>query len=342
MRSCLRRAVALVVATVGATSLTACSSHDGSSRTLTLYSGQDQATTALLVDAFERKTGVKVKVRSADEAVLANDLAQPGTSGSADVFYSENTPALRLLELHHLLAPVARTTLAKGESRWQSTSGTWVGVSARVYVMDYNTDKLRRESLPTSVIDLGSSEWKGRIGIAPRDTDFQSVVTSILRTHGEDRTLEWLKAIKENSGSYVYSDNRVLADAINRGQVELGLVNQHTWFRERAKVGASHMRSAVAFLRPQNAGYHLDVSGAAVLRSSHARAAAQQLVAFLASRGAAEILARSKSYEYPLAPNVNAAKGLAEFNSLTPVPLSFNDLGDGSKAIELLRQANLL
>ena len=114
MRSCLRRAVVLVVATIGATVLTACSSHGDSSRTLTLYSGQDQATTALLVDAFERKTGFEVKVRSDDEAVLANDLAQPGTSGSADVFYSENTPALRLLELHHLLALVVRTHAGEG------------------------------------------------------------------------------------------------------------------------------------------------------------------------------------------------------------------------------------
>jgi iron(III) transport system substrate-binding protein len=332
----------LVIATIGATSMTACSSHDDSSRTLTLYSGQDKATTVLLVDAFERKTGFKVKIRSDDEAVLANDLAQPGTSDPADVFYSENTPALRLLELHRLLAPVARTTLAKRDPRWQSTSGTWVGVSARVYVMDYNTEKLQPDALPTSVMDLGSTDWQGRIGIAPRDTDFQSVVSSILRTHGEDRTVEWLEAIKANAGSYVYSDNGVLADAINRGQVELGVVNQHTWFRERAKVGASHISSAVAFLRPQNAGYHLDISGAAVLRSSHAPAAAQQLVAFLASRDAAEILTRSKSYEYPLAPNVEAAEGLAEFNSLSPVPLSFNDLGDGRRAIELLRQANLL
>ena len=85
-----------------------------------------------------------------------------------------------------------------------------------------------------------------------------------------------------------------------------------------------------------------DSPAVVALRSSHAPAAAQQLVAFLASREAGEILARSKSYEYPLAPNVKAATGLAEFNSLTPVPLSFNDLGDGSKAIELLRQANLL
>ena len=79
-----------------------------------------------------------------------------------------------------------------------------------------------------------------------------------------------------------------------------------------------------------------------MLRSSDVPAAAQRLVSFLAGRAAAEILARSESYEYPLAADVKAAKDLTEFNSLSPIPLSFNDLGDGSKALELLRQANLL
>jgi iron(III) transport system substrate-binding protein len=341
MRWLHRTAVALVISCVSLTAFAACSSHGDSGPTLTLYNGQHEATTALLVSAFERQTGIHVNVRTDDEAVLANVLAQPGNR-DADVFYSENTPALRLLEIKHLLAPVDRATLARVDPRWQSTAGDWVGVTARVDVMIYNTDELAPAKLPTSVMDLASPQWKGRIGIAPGDTDFQAVVTAIVRTHGEERTLQWLQAIKANAGSYVYSDNGVLTDAINRGQVELGLINHQSWFRERAKVGASHMRSAIAFLRPLDSGYLLDLSGAAVLRSTHSPTAAQKLVAFLVSHAGAEILAGSQSYEYPLGSKVKAARGLPDFNSLSPIPLSFIDLGDGSKAIELLRRAQLL
>jgi len=134
----------------------------------------------------------------------------------------------------------------------------------------------------------------------------------------------------------------VLTDAINRGQVEIGIINHYSWFRERAQVGASHVRSAIAFLRPLDSGYLLDLSGAAVLRTSHAPADAQKLVAFLASRAAAEIIAGSRSYEYPLGSKVKTATGLPDFNALSPIPLSFDDLGDGSAAVELLRRANLL
>jgi iron(III) transport system substrate-binding protein len=343
MRSSRRIAVALVLSLVAAAGSTSCRGSSGDDpRTLTLYSGQQEDTTARLVAAFEKQTGLEVNVRTADEAVLANDIAGAGTKRSADVFYAENTPPLRLLEIKRLLAPVSAKTMAKVDYRWRSTAGDWVGVSARINVMDYNTDQLKPTELPASVMDLAEPAWKGKIGIAPRDTDFHSVVTAILRTHGAERTLEWLQGIKTNAGSYVYSDSAVLSDAINRGQVELGLVNHYSWFRERAKVGAAHMRSAIAFFRPLDPGYLLDISGAAVVRSSHSPAAAQKLVAFLVSRAGAKIIANGDSYEYPLGSNVKAAKGLPEFNALQPTPLSFNDLGDGTRAVELLRQVALI
>jgi iron(III) transport system substrate-binding protein len=308
-----RFVVALVVALIGTAALTACDRSSGDdARTLTLYSGQHEETTKLLVAAFEQQTGLHVKLRTDDEAVLARDIADAGTKRSADVFYAANTPALRLLEIK------------------------------RINVMDYNTDKLQPDDLPVTVTDLASKEWKGRIGIAPRDTDFQSVVTAVLRVNGEDRTLEWLAGLRANAGSFIYSNNDVLADAINRGQVALGLVNIHSWFRERERVGASKVQSATAFLRPHDPGYLLDVSGAAVVRTSHAPTAAQRLVAFLVSRTGARIIAGSKSYEYPLGSEVKAADGLPTFNGLQPIPLGFNDLGDGSSAIDLLQRAGLL
>jgi iron(III) transport system substrate-binding protein len=338
-----RIAVALVISLLGAAALTACDSGSGDdARTLTLYSGQRKETTERLVAAFEKQTGIPVKVRIDDEEVLAQDIAEAGSKRSADVFYSENTPALRLLEIKRLLAPVSPATLARVHFNWQSTVRDWVGVSARVNVMDYNTEKLQEDDLPESALDLESADWKGRIGIAPTDTDFQSVVTAVLRVRGEDRTLEWLAALKANAGSFVYSDNDVLTDAINRGQVELGLVNLHSWFRERARVGASKMQSATAFFNAQDPGYLVDVSGAAVMRSSHAPAAAQRLVAFLVSRAGARVIAGSGSYEYPLASDAEASPDLPEFNGLQPIPLAFNDLGDGSAAVDLLKRAGLL
>ncbi len=343
MRAYCRIAIALVVALVGASLMSVCNGSGGNdARTLTLYSGQHEQTTRLLVAAFERQTGVDVKIRFGDESTLANEIADAGSKRSADVFWAKNTPALRLLERKHLLAHIPATTRARVEPRWSSLEGDFVGVSARIGAFGYNPAHLKPAQLPMSVMDLQDPEWKGKIGIAPQDTDFQAVVASVLITHGQQRTLDWLAGVKANAGSYVYSDNDVLADAINRGQVSLGVIDQHSWFRERAKVGSAQMKSKLAFFQAQDPGYLLNISAAAVMRSSQAPAAAQQLVAFLVSRPGAEIIARSHSYEYPLGSNVKAAKALREFNGLQPVSESFDDLGFGTKVVGLLQAVGLL
>ena len=129
---------------------------------------------------------------------------------------------------------------------------------------------------------------------------------------------------------------------VNRGQVQIGLINHYYWYRERDEVGAKNMHSAIAFFAPNDVGYVLDVSGAAVLKSSKHQAAAQKLVAFLVSHNGEEVLAHSESYEYPLGSGVVTAKPLKPFDQLQPAALSLSDLGDGSGAIALLQQVQLL
>src|ERR1019366_3510442 len=83
-----------LLSVLGAMLAGGCGGASHSGRELTLYNGQHEQTTALLVAAFEKQTGVKVNVRSGDEATLGNQILQEGSSSPADVFYTENTPVL--------------------------------------------------------------------------------------------------------------------------------------------------------------------------------------------------------------------------------------------------------
>ena len=148
--------------------LSACggSSHGGTA--ITLYNGQHEQTTAALVAAFEKQTGIKVNVRSGDEATLGNQILQEGESSPADVFYTENTPVLEALREKGLLAAVAPATLATVPSRYDSAQGDWVGVSARVSVLVYNTSQIALSQLPSSILELAEPKWKGKVGSASR------------------------------------------------------------------------------------------------------------------------------------------------------------------------------
>jgi iron(III) transport system substrate-binding protein len=191
-------------------------------------------------------------------------------------------------------------------------------------------------------MDLANPKWAGKLGIAPGETDFQPIITSIADTYGSAAALAWLKAVKSNAGSHVYPDNETIAAEVNSGQVEIGLINHYYWYRLRAQLGAGAMHSAPHYFAAGDPGYVLDVSGAGILASSTHQAAAQKFLAFLVSPAGQRIIAQTDSYEYPLRPGIAAHPGLPPLSSLHPDPAdTIARLGDGSLALRLLQQAQL-
>jgi iron(III) transport system substrate-binding protein len=332
--------------------LTGCgSSGSGSSGgpALILYNGQHEQTASNLIAAFEKKTGITVKVRSDDEDTLADQVATEGSKSPADLFFTENSPPLEDLQAKGLLSAVSSATLAAIPSKYSSPQGDWVGVSARVSVIIYNPGQISAGQLPTRLSQLADPQYKGKLAIAPGETDFQPIVTAYQKAYGTAATLSWLKAIGKNAAGHVYPDNETIADEVNRGAAAFGIVNEYYWYRMRAEIGNGNMHSKLAYFAAGDPGYVIDVSGAAVLRSSKHQKEAQQFLAFLVSKQGQEILAtpgtgpgQSLSFEYPLAAGVTTKAGETPFGQLRPYPITVGGLGNGSAAISLMRQAGLL
>jgi iron(III) transport system substrate-binding protein len=345
-----RTAVAAAAAMLAAgIALTACSSSPAGPNSITVYSGQHEQTTEHLITAFEQKTGISVAVRYADEDQFADQILAEGSRSPADVFITENSPPLESLQNKGLLAPVDASTLAKTPSRFNSPQGDWVGVSARVSVIVYNPSLISASQLPTHLSQLADPQYRGKLAIAPGETDFQPVVTAYQRAYGTASTLTWLRAIDANASGHVYPDNETIADEVNRGQAAFGIVNQYYWYRLRAEIPAGDIHSKIAYFAPRDPGYVLDVSGAAVLKSSKHQADAQKFLAFVVSKEGQEIIAtpgngadQSLSFEYPIASGVTTRAGETPFSQLKPYPITIGQLGDGSTAIRLMTEAGLL
>jgi len=345
-------ATAVAACALAATSalLTGCGSSAGAGssggQTITLYNGQHEQTTDGLVAAFEKQSGISVQIRSDGEDTLANLIAVQGGHSPADVIYTENSPALEFLQGKGLLTATDPATLAQTPSRYNSPQNDWVGVSGRVSVLMYNPSMIAKSQLPTSVLQLADPRYQGKLAFAPSETDFQPIVTSVLKTYGQAKTLQWLQGIKSNAAGHIDADNETVTNEINRGAVAFGVINQYYWYRLKYQVGASSMHSQLAYFAPGDPGYVINVSGAAVLKSSKHQAAAQKFLAFLVSKQGQQILGDSstaeQSFEYPLASGVTTSAPETPFGQLQPNPITVGDFGDGSTAIALLRQAGLL
>jgi iron(III) transport system substrate-binding protein len=334
--------VIVVAAVVVAASAFGSSKHSAAPDKITVYSGQHPETVSALVAAFTKKTGIPVAVRSDDEGVLVSQIMQEGSHSPADVFITENTPPLVELQQQGLLAKVNASTLAKTSAKYSSAQKKWEAVSARVSTMVYNTNDLKPSQLPTSILGLADPQWKGKLALAPGETDFQPIVTAVAARYGKARALKWLEGIRSNASKHIYPDNETLVAEVNSGQAELGVINHYYWYRLRDELGASKIHSAEHFFAPGDPGYVIDISGAGVLASSSHQAEAQEFLAFLVSKQGQDLIAHDESYEYPLGSGVKTAKPLVPFSTLKPDPITIAQLGNGSGAIALLRQASLL
>ncbi|HET9897183.1 MAG TPA: extracellular solute-binding protein [Streptosporangiaceae bacterium] len=343
----MRAVSALSVAALACTLVAACGSSSaqsapGSPDSITLYNGQHQQTTNELVAAFEKSTGIHVDVRNDDEDVLANQIALQGASSPADVMFTENSPPLEFLQEKDLLAPVPASTLAQVPARFSSAQGDWLAVSARVSVMIYNPKLIKASQLPRTALEMADPKYKGKLALAAGETDFQPIVTSMLHTYGEARTVQWLEGVKANAAARSVPDNETIASDVNRGLVAFGLINEYYWYRMRSEIGVSAMHSQLAYFQPRDPGYVIDVAGAAVMKNSAHLAAAERFLAFLVSKKGQEIIAHSQSYEYPLLAGVSPQAAETPFNELQPNSITISQLGDGSTAIALLQRVGLL
>jgi iron(III) transport system substrate-binding protein len=343
LRNCAH-AVAAVLVACGL--VAACGGPGGSdAQSITLYNGQHVQTAESLVAAFEKETGITVNVRSNDEDTLADQIQTEGSHSPADVLLTENSPPLEELQAKGMLAKVDAATLSHTPARYNSPQGDWVGVSARVSVLIYNPGLISASQLPTEVRQLADPQYKGKLALAPQETDFQPIVTSYLRAYGQPATLRWLEDINANAAGHVYPDNETIASEVNRGAVAFGIVNQYYWYRMRAEIGAGNTKARITYFAAGDPGYVIDVSGAAVLKSSAHQADAQKFLAFLVSRQAQEIIAdpsKSISFEYPIASGVTTQAPETPFDQLRPYPITIGELGDGTTAIALMREAGLL
>ena len=308
---------------------------------LTLYGAQHPQMLDILVQGFKAETGITIDVRSGDAPEIANQIETEGASSPADIYITENSPELLLLEEKGLLSPVAAATLAQVPSQYSSPAGAWVGILARENVLQFNTGMIKEAELPASLLDLAKPEWKGKIAIAPTDADFMPIISAVEALKGKDATVAWLKGLKDNA--QVYDDDEGVVAAIDRGTAAVGVINSYYWYRYGTETGADKIHSGIHHFSGGDVGGLINVSGAAVLKSSKHQDEAQKFLAYIVSKPAQEALAKSDIvYEYPLVAGVAANPALKPFSELQPPSLSITQLGDDQEPAQMLRDAGLL
>ncbi|GEP40270.1 iron ABC transporter substrate-binding protein [Nocardioides psychrotolerans] len=314
-----------------------CSGDDGPS--ITVYNAQHEQLLEEIAPLFEEETGIEVELRNGKDAEMAAQLVQEGDASPADVFLTENSPAMSAVERAGLFAELGEEATAAIPEQYRPTSGLWTGFVARSTVLFYNPDLVDEADLPESILDLADPAYDGLVSFSPTGADFQAIVAAVLELEGEDATRAWLAGLQANGT--VYDGNNVVLESVNAGESAMGIAYHYYWYRDQAESGEVSDNTEVHFFGDQDPGAFLSVSGAGVLASSDNPTEAEQFVEFLTSEEGQQALADSYALEYPLNPAVQLAPPVKPLSELQPPVINVSDL-DGDTVVDLMTEAGFL
>ncbi|MET3720566.1 iron ABC transporter substrate-binding protein [Arthrobacter sp. UYEF21] len=306
---------------------------------ITVYNAQHESLTQEWVDAFTAETGVKVTLRQGSDTELSNQIVQEGAASPADVFLTENSPAMAQVENEGLFADVDKATVDQVPAEFRPSTNKWTGIAARSTVLVYDKAKLTEDKLPKSMLDLANPEWKGKWAASPSGADFQAIVAALLELKGEAATEDWLKGMKENFTAY--KGNSTAMKAVNAGEIDAALIYHYYYYGDQAKTGENSKNVTPYYFKNQDPGAFVSVSGGGVLKTSKNAAAGQAFLKFITGKKGQEVLKNGTSFEYAIASDVPANDKLVPLKGLqapTVDPAKLNS----AKVTEMMTKAGLL
>ncbi len=279
---------------------------------LVLYSGRSESLVGPLVEQFEERHGIKVRVRYGATTQLSIALHEEGRRSPADIFWAQDRGALDAMDSSGLLSTLSESIQALRPVSFQPYVGNWIATSGRARVLAYSPERVDKENLPVSVFDLTDAAWQGRVGWAPTNASFQSFVTSMRTQYGDAKTREWLSGMKSNQAQS-YGSNVPILQGIASGEIDLGITNHYYLYR--LKDADSEFPVEQTTFQKGDIGNLVNVAGIGILQSSSKQDNAEKFIRFVLSNES-QVFFTEEIKEYPVMEGMAPASGLMDQESL--------------------------
>ena len=333
------RQVALAAALVViATALAGCNS--GGSDELVVYSGRNQNLIGPLLDRYARESGVDIRVKYADTGETLATLLEEGDSTRADVFISQDAGALGLLADRGMFAALPEDLFDRVQEGFFDEGLRWVGLTGRVRVIAYNTDRVSEDEVPDSVFGVLDPKWKGRVGYPPTNASFIAFISALRAEFGDERAREFLEGLKANDAQSL--DNNILVlNAIASGELDLGLVNHYYLYSEVKEKGDVPVANHYPGVDDAGEGTFINLSGVAMIEGTEQSEEALDFIEFLLSEEAQEYF-RDETTEYPTSTQVEAIDELPPLESIRTFDADPVKIGEHLEStVEMIKDVGL-
>ncbi|WP_373325173.1 extracellular solute-binding protein [Halomicrobium urmianum] len=312
------------------------------SGSLTVYLGGGEGGLYLtLIELLEQEyADFEVQHQRNSSSDLANTIIEESKAGAvqADAFLAVDAGSLGTVAREGAAASLSDDVLEPVPDAFQDGEGRWVGFAGRARAVPYNTNELSAEDVPSSIQEFPESDaLADAMGWGPSYGAFQSMVTAMRLSRGDEATRSWLEAMLD-AGVTQYSNEWEVSNAVADGELNAGFANHY--YALRVQRDRPDAPIDLAFTE-NDAGALVNVSGAQLLDGSENVDLAENFFRHLLSAEAQEFFA-TRTFAYPMIPGVEPVGGLPTIDELNPPDIDLTELADVSGTVDMLRDVGAL
>ena len=307
-------------------------------RTLTIYSGRKENLVGPLIERIGLETGIDIQVRYGKTAELASTILEEGANSPAHIFFAQDAGGLGALSKEGRLLDISEGLLEQVDPTFRSPKDEWIGITGRARTVDYNVELVDPKELPDSIWGLTDPKWGGgKIGWAPTNGSFQSFVTALRVLEGDDRARQWLEGIQANEPQ-VYPKNTPIVEALGRGEIHVGFVNNYYLMRFKADDPDFPVEHHYT---KGDAGSIINVAGVGILDTVENKELSELFIEKLLSLESQQYFA-GETFEYPLISGVDVEGGQKPLSEIDTPDIDLSDLDDLKGTLDLLNDVGIL
>jgi iron(III) transport system substrate-binding protein len=316
--------------------------NGASAKSLNIYSHRQPYLLKPFIEAYTKKTGVKLNVVYSSKG-LAQRLAAEGTNSPADLILTVGIARLYRYEDLDLLAKIDSKILnEKIPPYLRSKNNTWFGLSKRTRAIAISRERIN----PGEVLryeDLADPKLKGKICSRPGSHVYnRALMASMIAAKGENDAEKWAKGLVLNLAKRPQGNDRSQLKSIYSGECDVAIINHYYYGKLTYSKNPDHRKwakaSIIIFPNQENndRGAHINISGGGVVKFSKNKEMATKFLEFLVEEEA-QVLYGEVNFEYPINSKSNLPSKLKALGNFKEDKLLISDIAKlAPKAQEII------
>jgi len=305
---------------------------------LTLYCSPQIEWCQLMVEAFQKETGITVAMTRKSSGETFAQIKAERQNPKGDVWWGgTGDPHLQAAEeglTEEYKSPLLAELHDWARRQAEQSGYRTVGIYAGALGFGYNTELLKKSNLPEPKCwkDLAKADYKGQVQIANPNSSGTAYTTlaTIVQLWGEDDGFKYLKDLHQNVNQYTKSGSAPIKAAA-RGETVIGITFQHDIVTQVVSGFP-----VVAISPCEGTGY--EIGSMSIIKGARNPESARKFYDFALRAEVQEMAAQAQAYQVPSNAKAKAPPQAPDLSTIKLIDYDFAKYGSSDERKRLLKK----